>query len=98
MTVVHNTPHRFHMQVVTPSNPQILKKFGKVRVEDWDDRVAGGVTWDQRQARGGYHETEVYVAQKAATNPTVPVAEALNVVRCHTLDTGELVLLHDDWL
>ena len=40
MTVVHNHPHPLAMQNVKPVNPQIFQKFGMVRVEDWDDRVA----------------------------------------------------------
>jgi hypothetical protein len=93
MTVVHNNPHPLAMKVLVPKNEEIAKKFGEVRIEDWDDRVAGS-TWRERAQRG----TEV----DAYTNETVDLvpgtASDFEVVRCHSTATGELILLHDDWL
>lgn len=96
MTVVHNHPHPLTMQVVTPSNPSILRLFGRVRVEDWDDRVSG-MTVREHASRGTSQEVHVY----EDNGGTVPGPDADNqspVVRCHTLATGEMVLLHADWL
>lgn len=101
MTVVHNTPHPKAMQVLTPKNPQIAAKFGQVRVEDWDDRVAGFTAFE-RHARGGFPETNGYFASKdevqTSTAERILYDDSLQIVRCHSTRTGELVLLHDDWL
>ena len=95
MSVVHNHPHPLAMTVVTPTNREIFKKFGKVRIEDWDDRVAGE-TWQQRFVRGNARSVNSYIIDK--TDLGTPQNTVNEVVRCHTLTTGELVLLHDDWL
>lgn len=96
MTVVHNHPHPLSQRYVKPSNNEIAKKFGIVRVEDWDDRVSG-ITWLEQARRGGYPQAEQY--RTRARNATSRVSlDSLEVVRCHTQSTGELVYLHDDWL
>jgi hypothetical protein len=96
MTVVHAHPHPLAQKIITPANEAIASKFGKVRVEDWDDRVAGR-TWLEQNLSGGTPATSTY----AVTKHDVPVSDALSVlavVRCHSTHTGEVVLLHDDWL
>lgn len=95
MTVVHNEPHPLAQKYVKPSNAEISRKFGIVRVEDWDDRV-GGDPWLDRYLRGGFPEADQYEQLHNQVSP-IPMA-MLEVVRCHTQSTGELVLLHDDWL
>jgi len=96
MTAVHNHPHPLAQKYVLPTNPQIAKKFGVVRVEDWDDRVAGA-TWIERQMRGSAKEADDYVSTSHLPGLTTTPTDA-EVVRCHTQSTGELVLLHHDWL
>lgn len=96
MTAVHNEPHPLAQKYVRPSNPQIAKKFGIVRIEDWDDRVSGR-TWLERNLQGGHPEVDTYMV--TANTPGVsPTPTDAQVVRCHTQSTGETVLLHDDWL
>lgn len=96
MTAVHSHPHPLAQRYVKPSNVEIAKKFGIVRVEDWDDRV-GGDTWMDRHARGGDKAADSYAV---SSNPVPPSRsdKVDEVVRCHTQSTGELVLLHNDWL
>lgn len=88
MTVVHNHPHPKAHQVVKPSNPEILKKFGMVRIEDWSDRILQ-LTWRELVGRN--------YAPAMEQNLLTAVADD-QIVACHTLTTGERVLLHDDWL
>lgn len=95
MTSVHNEPHPLAHRYVQPSNEAIAKKFGIVRVEDWDDRVAGSL-WNERGNQGGHKDVERYVEDMISFN--APLQERNEVVRCHTQSTGELVLLHDAWL
>lgn len=90
MTSVHLHPHPLAQRYVKPSNSEIAKKFGIVRVEDWDDRVAGE-TWDDRHNRGGDKAADDYAALASPRT-------SYEVVRCHTQSTGDLILLHDDWL
>lgn len=97
MTVVHNHPHPLSQRYVKPSNPQILAKFGIVRIEDWDDRVAG-FTWIERHQQGAFKEVEAYLYGTAPDRVLTGTAGSTDVVRCHTQSTGDLVLLHDDWL
>lgn len=96
MTAIHNEPHPLAQKYVNPGNPQIAKKFGIVRVEDWDDRVAGE-TWVDRHARGGFPEADQYDEVSRRIHPD-SWGDMYKVVRCHTQSTGELVLLHDDWV
>lgn len=95
MTVVHNHPHPKAMTVVKPSNEEIFKKFGMVRIEDWDDRIHG-TTWQERLSRGSHSEASAYLSDK--TNTGTPRDMVNEVVACHTITTGERVLLHNDWL
>lgn len=96
MTVIHPHPHPLAMTVVVPANEEIRKKFGVVRVEDWDDRVAG-LTWHERHSvQGTFPEAAAYAEHKERIS--TPLQSRNEVVRCHTITTGELVLLHDDWL
>lgn len=100
MTVVHNHPHPLAHQVVDPTNPAILAKFGRVRVEDWDDRVAG-LTWAEQLHQGNYQQANIYSEDQYLQQLSGGLSAAsprFDVVRCHTLTTGELVLLHNDWL
>lgn len=94
MAVVHNQPHPKAHQVVKPSNAEIFKTFGMVRIEDWSDRIMQG-TWMELQNRSA-------VAQKYVGTKNLPGTGSVpadnQVVACHTLSTGERVLLHDDWL
>lgn len=96
MTSVHKEPHPLAQKYVKPNNPQIARKFGIVRIEDWDDRVAGD-TWVDRHARGGSPESDQYdeLSRQYGAESWQRVED---VVRCHTQSTGELVLLHHDWL
>lgn len=96
MTAVHNQPHPLAQKYVKPSNPQIAKKFGIVRVEDWDDRVSNR-TWIERNMQGGFPEVDAYTATTHLPGLTATPVDA-QVVRCHTQSTGETVLLHSDWL
>ena len=91
MTVMHPHPHPLAMSVVTPSNPEIFKKFGKVRIEDWSDRVLQG-TW--QELRGRSSEVQSYLGQAAA----LKTATDNEIIACHTLHDGSRVLLHNDWL
>jgi hypothetical protein len=99
MTSVHKEPHPLAQRYIKPSNVAIAKKFGIVRIEDWDDRVSGD-TWVSLRERGNA-SAEQYVdsLNNTARDTSVLVPEILfEVVRCHTQSTGELVLLHHDWL
>lgn len=96
MTSVHNEPHPLAQKYVRPSNPQIARKFGIVRVEDWDDRVSGS-TWVERNIQGGHPEVDSYLNTSHLPGLTATPVDA-QVVRCHTQSTGETVLLHHDWL
>lgn len=96
MTSVHNEPHPLAQKYVIPSNKEIAKKFGTVRVEDWDDRVAG-LPWTEQVERHGYPQAEQYHARAQYDGHKASLA-SLEVVRCHTQSTGELVLLHHDWV
>lgn len=101
MTVVHPHPHPSAMKTVQITNPQVAKKFGdRVYLVDWDDRVAGS-TWAERVANGGSPEAATYQESQYNALVTGDLGEAsgrLEVVRCHDLTTGELILLHDDWI
>lgn len=98
VTVIHPHPHPLAMKVVTPKNVEIFKKFGNVRVEDWDDRVSG-LTWHEKVSRGNFPEANYYKQSAEFGSTAVPASSAaMAVVRCHTTSTGELVLLHNDWL
>lgn len=100
MTVVHNHQHPLAHQVVEPVNTSILAKFGKVRIEDWDDRVAG-LTWAEQLHQGTYPQAFSYTDESYLQQVSGGLSDAaprFDVVRCHTLTTGELVLLHNDWL
>lgn len=106
MSVVHNHPHPLALQVVTPVNSRIFQKYGRVRVEDWDDRVSG-LTWDEQISRGSFPSANSYwdLTQDPAVSIDQPLGQQLpsqpyaqQVVRCHTLDTGAVILLHTDWL
>lgn len=99
MTSVHTEPHPLAQRYVKPNNPEILKKFGIVRIEDWDDRVSGD-TWPTLRERGSasverYVDTLNHVAHDTSVLAPAILCE---VVRCHTQSTGELVLLHDAWV
>lgn len=96
MTAVHNEPHPMAQQYVLPSNPEIAKKFGAVRIEDWDDRIAEN-TWLIMRVRGNQDASSYAELASSMQAPMTGLA-ACEVVRCHTQRTGELVLLHDDWL
>lgn len=96
MPVVHNQPHPLSQRYVLSANSQIARKFGVVRVEDWDDRVAGA-TWAERNRQGGFPEVTKYVDLTGSPSLAHTPADTA-VVRCHTQSTGETVLLHDDWL
>jgi hypothetical protein len=95
MTVVHNSPHPLAMEVVIPANTEIAKKFGEVRIEDWEDRVAG-LTWTEQYVRS-VPSTRAY-EESVWDAKTGTVSSLHAVVRCHSTATGELILLHDDWL
>lgn len=98
MTSVHTEPHPMAQKYVKPNNPEIAKKFGIVRVEDWDDRVSGE-TWPTLRERGLNTSVETYLVQVNALDASVLAPAALyEVVRCHTQSTGEVVLLHHDWI
>jgi hypothetical protein len=96
MSVSHNHPHPKFGQVVTPSNVEIAKKYGRVHIIDWDDRVSG-LTISEQNGRGGYPQAEKYTAY-ATMEKVSPLSSSLDIVRCYTVGTGELVLLHNDWL
>lgn len=101
--MVHPHPHPKAMQVLTPSNPEIAKKFGQVRVEDWDDRVAQ-MTWTEKLVHGQESFPEAHTYKKSlegvpeSTAAIVANDATMEVVRCHSTCTGELILLHNDWL
>jgi hypothetical protein len=98
MTVVHNQPHPQAMTVVTPSNTAIFQKYGKLRIEDWDDRIAG-LTWSEQINRSPAGAAAVYSAQlKQPSTPVSPTSSNFSVLRCHQLSTGTVVLIHTDWL
>lgn len=98
MTVIHPHPHRLAMKVVLPSNYEIARTYGKVRVEDWDDRVSGQILTEHLR-RGGQEAHEFYKRRlDDPETPVEPAAPALAIVRCHTLTDGQMILLHDDWL
>lgn len=98
MTSVHNEPHPLAQRYIKPNNPEIASKFGVVRIEDWDDRISG-YPWPVLRDQGANSSVESYVAQVNATDRSVLAPAALfDVVRCHTQSTGELVLLHDEWV
>ena len=96
MTVVHPHPHPLAQQVVEPINPQILAKFGKVRVEDWDDRISGS-TVAEHVSRGSKIWYGAYQDARDAVGVS-PASPITAVVRSHSVRTGSVVLLHDDWL
>jgi hypothetical protein len=98
MTVIHPHPHPLAMRVVTPTNPEILRVYGKVRVEDWDDRISGYVL-SEHLRRGGNEAIQQYVkrVEDKKTQATLPGPHS-SIVRCHTMRTGDMILLHDDWL
>lgn len=99
MASVHNEPHPLAHKYVVPSNKEIAKKFGVVRVEDWDDRIAGD-TWMTLRERGE-PSVERYVDLVntiRSQSPVLAPAVLNEVVRCHTQSTGEMVRLHDAWL
>lgn len=96
MTAVHNTPHPLAQKYVKPSNVEITKKFGIVRIEDWNDRIEGD-SWLTLRHRGLAHvDRYTTLAQSLQAPMTGLACDA--IVRCHTQSTGDLVLLHDDWL
>lgn len=95
--VVHPHPHPKQFEVLLPSNPEIAKKFGQVRVEDWDDRVRGE-TWTTALQHSAPDEVAKYVKNATGKGPSVHGEHTNEVVRCHSTATGELILLHDDWL
>jgi hypothetical protein len=98
MTVVHNQPHPMAMKYVVPSNPNIAAKFGIVRIEDWHDRIRQE-TWIQLVQHGDQESTAYASRASVAGNvPPSTYPAMLDVVLCHTQTTGEVVLLHDDWL
>jgi hypothetical protein len=104
MVAHHPHPHPRAQEVLIPSNSKVAEKFGQVRVEDWDDRVAGDA-WAERLAHRGadaFPETMGYMRTRdqvhAATGASPAAAEHTEIVRCHSTRTGELILLHDDWL
>lgn len=94
--VVHPNRHPRAEEVLVPSNPEIAKKFGEIRVEDWDDRVAGA-TWRERHSHGGFPEVLRFLGTTNEGDLGHTPADA-DVVRCHSTTTGDLVLLHNDWL
>lgn len=96
MTSVHTERHPLAERYVKPSNAAILKKFGIVRVEDWADRV-DGETWPTLRTRGSA-QIERYVELAHAQNAPMGPGNLLEVVRCHLQSTGDLVLLHDEWI
>lgn len=99
MTSIHNEPHPLAQKYVRPSNAEIAKKYGIVRIEDWDDRIAGDV-WTTLRERGD-SSVERYIAlvnNIKSQGPVLTPDEVFNVVRCHTQSTGEMVRLHNDWL
>lgn len=93
MSVVHPHPHPKAGQTVTPSNPAVAAKFGKVLIVDWDDRVAQ-YTWEQQASRPNFPQAQAYKSN--ATAYAAPAGD--EVVRCYTQSHGEIVLLHDTWL
>lgn len=104
MPAHHLQPHPRQFEVFFPANPEIAKKYGQIRVEDWDDRVAGE-TWADRLAHRGadaFPEAMGYMRTRdqvhAATGHSPAATTHTEIVRCHSTTTGELVLLHDDWL
>jgi hypothetical protein len=98
MTVIHPHPHPLAMRVVTPTNPEILRVYGKVRVEDWDDRVSGYVL-SEHLRRGGNKAVNQYVKRIEGGETNVPLSSHhSSIVRCHTMRSGDMILLHDDWL
>jgi hypothetical protein len=94
MTVVHPHPHPLAMQVVTPSNPEILKTFGRVRIEDWSDRILQG-TWQELRGRSSEVKNYLNLANEPGLGSVMVDNE---IVACHTLHDGSRVLLHNDWL
>lgn len=97
MTVVHPHPHPRTMCTVQITNPEVAKKFGqKVYVVDWDDRITGE-TWNVLASRGVKPE-DGYAVIAAQYQAPISPGQTLDVVRCHDLTTGELILLHDDWI
>lgn len=95
MSVTHQHPHPLAMKVVIPSNKNIADKFGQVRVEDWDDRVSGQ-TLVEKLGRGTFPEVDTLMHVLVGVKTDGGSQDA--IVRCHSVVTGELVLLHDDWL
>lgn len=97
MTVVHNDRHPRAEEVLVPSNEEIAKKFGEVRVEDWEDRVRGE-TWTESYSRRSSAEIAQYVSDAIGKGPGVHGDGTHEVVRCHSTRTGDLILLHNEWL
>ena len=97
MTSVHTEPHRLAQKYVKPSSTEILKKYGIVRVEDWDDRVSGDVWTTLREQGNGDVERYVELVHQMGTSVLAPLS-IFQVVRCHLQSTGDVVLLHDEWL
>lgn len=96
LAAVHNEPHPLALKYVKPNNQAIAKKFGVVRIEDWDDRVAG-LPWTEQIERHNFPQAEQYRSRAQYEAHKAPLG-SLEVVRCHTQSTGELVLLHHDWV
>lgn len=94
---VHPEPHPRAHEVLIPSNPEIAKKFGQVRVEDWDDRVRGE-SWTETFNRRSTQEVTRYIQSAVGKGPEIHGEGTNEVVRCHSTTSGELILLHDTWL
>lgn len=96
MTSVHNEPHPLAQKYVRPSNVEIAKKFGIVRIEDWNDRIEGD-SWLHLRSRGLTHVDRYTTLAQSLHAPLTGLA-CDEIVRCHMQSTGDLVLLHNDWL
>jgi hypothetical protein len=94
MSVVHNHPHPMAQQVIQPQNAEIYRKFGAVRVEDWADRVLGDTPGNLRQRSEPVDRYEATSRLPGCTG----MPDDDEIVACHTVLTGERVLLHDLWL
>jgi hypothetical protein len=98
MTTIHQHPHPLAGQKLASSNPEMAQRYGKLHVIDWDDRVAG-TTWQERRSRAGVFPEVVTYAMNRQELLTASVLENENaVVRTHSCSSGDLILMHTDWL
>lgn len=105
MTAIHTEPHPLAGQIITPVNKNIFSKFGKVRVEDWADRINGMPWRESLSASDGraadYNRERQSIFTNTGDKSAMTRAAEDEVVLCHIMtgpDMGQSVLLHDMWL